>query len=213
MPETVILVHGALVPGDVLRLLAHRLRQRGFDPVIFRYPSRRRDVRRNAEALARFAGARKGSAVHFVGHSLGGLVILQALRQAGLPRGRVVLLGTPVQGSRVAQRLNQYSPGRWLLGQSTANGLLQAAPAWDYDRDIGIIAGSLPVGIGRVLSDLPGEHDGTVTVAETEVAGATDRLVVPVSHTGLVVSRAVARQVCAFLQDGHFIPEIGVYPL
>jgi hypothetical protein len=57
---------------------------------------------------------------------------------------------------------------------------------------------------------LPGEHDGTVAVAETVIDGATDRLVVPVSHTGLVVSRAVARQVCAFLQDGHFIPEIRV---
>jgi len=198
------------MPGGELRLLAHRLRRRGFDPVIFRYPSRRRDVRRNAEALARFAGTRKGTAVHFVGHSLGGLVILQALRQAGLPRGRVVLLGAPVQGSRVAQRLCRYGPGRWLLGESTAGSLLQAAPAWDYDRDVGIIAGNLPVGVGRVLSDLPGEHDGTVAVAETLIDGATDRLVVPVSHTGLVVSRAVARQVCAFLQYGHFIPEIRV---
>jgi pimeloyl-ACP methyl ester carboxylesterase len=198
------------MPGGELRLLAHRLRRRGFDAVIFRYPSRRRDLRRNAAALARFAGIRKGTAVHFVGHSLGGLVILQALRQAGLPRGRVVLLGSPVQGSRVAQRLSRFGPGRWLLGKSSAGGLLQAAPAWDYDREIGIIAGDLPVGVGRVFSDLPGEHDGTVSVAETEVAGATDRVVVPVSHTGLVVSRAVARQVCAFLQDGHFIPEIRV---
>lgn len=210
MSETVILVHGVLMPGGELRLLAHRLRQRGFNPVIFRYPSRRRDLRRNAEALARFADTQKGTAVHFVGHSMGGLVILQALRQAGLPRGRVVLLGTPVQGSRVAQRLNQYSPGRWLLGKSSDGGLLQAAPAWDYDREIGIIAGDLPVGVGRVFSDLPGEHDGTVTVAETEVAGATDRIVVSASHTGLVVSRAVVRQVCAFLQHGHFIPEIRV---
>ena len=67
MPETVILVHGVLMPGGELRLLAHRLRQRGFDPVIFRYPSRRRDLRRNAEALARFAATRKGTAMHFVG--------------------------------------------------------------------------------------------------------------------------------------------------
>lgn len=210
MKVTVVLVHGVLMPGGELRLLARRLRQRGFNPVIFRYPSRRRDLRRNAEALARFAGTRKGTVVHFVGHSLGGLVILQALRQAGLPRGRVVLLGTPVQGSRVAQRLSRFGPGRWLLGKSTEGGLLQAAPAWIYERDIGIIAGTLPVGIGRVFSDLPGAHDGTVTVAETGLAGATDRIVVPVTHTGLVVSRAVARQVCAFLQHGHFIPEIRI---
>jgi pimeloyl-ACP methyl ester carboxylesterase len=206
----VVLVHGIFMPGGELWLLARRLRRCDFDVVIFHYPSRTRDLQRNADALARFVATQRSPVVHCVGHSLGGLVILQALRQAGLPRGRVVLLGTPVQGSRVAQRLNQYSPGRWLLGKSTEGGLLQAAPAWDYDREIGIIAGDLPVGVGRVFSDLPGEHDGTVSVAETEVAGATDRIVVPVSHTGLVVSRAVARQVCAFLQDGHFIPEIRV---
>lgn len=210
MKEIVVLVHGVLMPGGELRLLARRLRRCGFDTVIFRYPSRRRDLRRNAAALARFTGTLKGSAIHFVGHSLGGLVILQTLRQAGLPRGRVVLLGSPVQGSCVAQRLSRYGPGRWLLGKSSMDGLLQAAPAWDYDRDIGIIAGDLPVGVGRVLSDLPGEHDGTVSVAETLIDGATDRIVVPATHTGLVVSRAVARQVCAFLQHGHFIPEIRI---
>ena len=210
MSEVVVLVHGALVPGDELRLLAHRLRRRGFDAVIFRYPSRRRDLRHNADALARFAGSQRGPVVHCVGHSLGGLVILQALRQAGLPRGRVVLLGSPVQGSRVAQRLTQYGPGRWLLGKSATDGLLQAAPDWDYDRDIGIIAGDLPIGVGRLLGGLPGEHDGSVSIAETEVAGATDRIVVRVTHTGLVVSREVARQVCEFLRHGRFSPEMRV---
>ena len=210
MPETVILVHGVLMPGGELRLLAHRLHQRGFDAIIFRYPTRRRDLRHNAAVLARFAVAQRRPVVHCVGHSLGGLVVLQALRQAGLPPGRVVLLGSPVQGSCVAQRLSQYRPGRWLLGKSTADGLLQAAPDWDYDRDIGVIAGDLPVGVGRVLSDLPGEHDGTVSIAETVLAGATDRIVIPVTHTGLVVSREVARQVGEFLRHGRFSPELRV---
>ena len=208
MSEIVVLVHGVLMPGDELQLLAHRLRRRGFDTVIFRYPSRRRDLRRNADALVRFIDRQQRPVVHCVGHSLGGLVILQALRQADLPRGRVVLLGSPVQGSRVARNLCKFAPGRWLLGKSTVDGLLQTAPEWDYKRDIGIIAGDVPVGVGWVLGGLPGEHDGTVSLAETELAGATDRIVIPVTHTGLVLSRAVARQVCAFLQGGHFIPEI-----
>ena len=210
MKETVVLVHGVLMPGDALRLLAHRLRRRGFDPVIFRYPSRRRDLGRNAAALSQFARARRGPPVHCVGHSLGGLVILQAMRQAGLPPGRIVLLGSPVQGSRVARHLHEYAPGRWLLGRSTAGGLLQAAPDRDYDRDIGVIAGDLPVGVGRIFSDLQGEHDGTVSVAETVLAGATDRIVVPATHTGLVVSREVARQVGEFLRQGRFSPELHV---
>ena len=210
MKEVVVLVHGVLMPGGELRLLAHRLRRRGFDAVIFRYPSRLRDLQRNADALARFTATQQSPVVHCVGHSLGGLVILQALRQAGLPRGRVVLLGAPVQGSHVAQRLYQYGPGRWLLGKSTAGGLLQTAPDWDYGRDIGIIAGDLPVGVGRLLGDLPGAHDGTVSINETVLAGATDRIVVPVTHTGLVLSRLVVRQVCEFLRHGRFTPEMRV---
>jgi len=208
--ETVILVHGLLTPGAELWLLAQRLRRRGFETIIFRYPTRRRDLHHNAAGLARLARSRKGAAVHCVGHSLGGLVILEALRQNGLPRGRVVLLGSPVQGSCVAQRLSNYGPGCWLLGKSTEDCLLQAAPDWDYNRDIGIIAGTRPIGIGPVLGGLQGEHDGVVSVAETGLAGATDRIVVPVTHVGLVFSRPVARQVCEFLQHGHFIPVIQV---
>ena len=208
--ETVILVHGVLMPGGELRLLASRLRQCGYDAIIFRYPSRRRDLRHNAAALAQFAARQRSPVVHCVGHSMGGLVILQALRLASLPRGRVVLLGSPVQGSRVAHRFNQYGPGRWLLGKSIDGGLLQSVPEWDYDRDIGIIAGTRPIGIGPMLGCMQGEHDGIVSVTETEIPGAADRIVVPVTHAGLILSRQVARQVCEFLRQGRFTPEMRV---
>jgi len=203
---TVVLVHGILVPGDELRLLASRLRRCGFRTRIFRYPARG-DLRRNAARLIRYVQTLPGPPVHCVGHSLGGLVILHALRLGGLPRGRVVLMGSPVQGSRVAQTLVHNRVGRWLLGASVPNGLLRPAPDWNYDREIGVIAGTRSLGVGQVITDLRGAHDGTVAVAETRLRGATDRIELPVTHAGLAISRRVARQICEFLHQGRFTPE------
>ena len=71
----------------------------------------------------------------------------------------------------------------------------------------GIIAGNRPRGLGRFLSRFDAPNDGTVAVAETLLEGATDRCVLPVSHSGMWVSPVVAGQVSAFLDHGHFEPQ------
>ena len=72
-------------------------------------------------------------------------------------------------------------------------------------REIGVIAGSLPLGIGRfVAPDLPAPSDGVVSVAETRLPAMRDHIVLNVSHSGMLISRAVARQICVFLHDGAF---------
>jgi pimeloyl-ACP methyl ester carboxylesterase len=205
MPETVVLVHGILMNGRELFLLARRLRQCGFEPVCFDYPSRHRNVEQHARALVAFIEALPTPAVHLVGHSLGGLVILHALgMHPDLPPGRIVLLGSPVRGSGVARRLQRSAWGRWLLGRSAEGGLLDAAPVWDGRRELGVIAGRLPLGVGVLLGGLSGAHDGTVAVTETQLDGAQAAVVLDTSHTGLVFSRPVAAQVCRFLKQGHF---------
>ncbi|MEN8108684.1 MAG: alpha/beta hydrolase [Pseudomonadota bacterium] len=205
MQQTVVLVHGVLMPGKVMSVLARRLQRCGFRALIFDYPTRRRCVSDNARALAQFVRNLKASRVHLVGHSMGGMLILRALQdKPNLPPGRVVLMGSPVQGSRVAQGLCQYRPGRWLLGESAEGGLLEPMPDCVYGREIGVIAGGMPVGVGFAFGGLSGTHDGTVSLAETRVAGATDAVVVKASHTSLIFSQQAARQVCAFLQQGRF---------
>ncbi len=205
MSETVVLVHGVLVNGRELFLLARRLRQCGFNPVVFDYPSRQRTVEQNAQALVSFIEALREPVVHLVGHSLGGLVILRALgMRPDLPPGRVVLLGSPVWGSGVARRLQRAVWGRWLLGRSTEGGLLGATPDWDGRRELGIIAGRRPMGMGVFLGGLDGAHDGTVGVAETQLDGAHAAIVLDTTHTGLVFSRPTAERVCRFLKQGHF---------
>jgi hypothetical protein len=75
---------------------------------------------------------------------------------------------------------------------------------WSCERDLGVIAGDLGVGLGRLLGRMDAPSDGTVLVEETDLPGATAQLRLPVSHTGLVFSAEVARQAAAFLRDGRF---------
>lgn len=77
-------------------------------------------------------------------------------------------------------------------------------PPWDGARELGVIAGTRPLGVGRLAPGLGRPNDGTVAVAETKLVGMTDYAELPVTHTWLLYSRPAARQVCAFLATGRF---------
>ena len=117
-----------------------------------------------------------------------------------------MLTGTPVTGSYAARRLAGLPGGRAALGRSLPEWPGEAAS--DPRLEIGVIAGNLPVGIGRIVApDLPAPSDGAVSVAETRLAAMRDHIVLNVSHSGMLVSRAVAHQVCEFLRAGAFVHE------
>jgi pimeloyl-ACP methyl ester carboxylesterase len=203
--ETVVLVHGIWMTGLACVPLRSRLRAAGFGVRLFSYPSLTLTPAESAARLRHALRYVEGDVVHFVGHSLGGVVLLHLFRDGPPERaGRVVFLGTPARGSAVARVLAESALSRPVLGRSTEGGLLGGVPAWRGERDLGVVAGTLPFGLGRALCDLPEPHDGTVAAAETEVEGAADRWFVPVSHTGILVSSAVARGVAAFLRTGRF---------
>lgn len=203
--EMVVLVHGIWMTGLDLFPLAKRLQGRGFETRIFRYPSLRRPPAANGEALAAFVRELDAPVVHLVGHSLGGIVILHALQaDPDLPPGRVALVASPVQGSAVARVMSRWRLiAPWVLGRSTERGLLGDAPKTVSNREVLTISGGLPVGLGRVFADLPGPHDGTVSVSETKLRGVKARRVLPTTHTGVVLSSTTADLVSAFLRDGE----------
>ena len=187
-------------------LLRDRLAKAGFEPSVFRYPSMQADIGVAAVALAGFMREFGPGPVHLVGHSLGGLVVHEAVETQGeLPSGRVVLLASPVQGSRAARAVAAWSLGPHLLGRLAAAELTRGAVrAWGSPRELGIIAGSRSAGIGRWFSDLPVPNDGTVCVDETRLAGAREHIVLDVSHTGILMSPAVAHALVKFLATGSF---------
>lgn len=205
--DAVILVHGLWMRPWVMDHLARRVREAGFSAHGFGYRSVADPLPVNAERLEHFAREIRAPALHFVGHSLGGLIIAACLREAPeLPPGRAVFLGTPMLGSHAARHLAAIRAGRLALGHSTAQGLWQRPAEWPPGRELGTVAGSLGIGLGQVFAPgLPRPNDGAVAVAETRTDAAADHIVLPVSHSGMLFSGAVARQVVHFLRCGAFV--------
>ena len=202
----VVLVHGLWVHGILMELQRRYLQRLGLEAISFSYPSVRLTLAENAGRLARFARLLAAPRIHWVGHSLGGLVILRLLEQEpDLPPGRVVLQGVPYRDSYAGRVLARNALGARALGRSMREWLESGKPAQFPGREIGVIAGSVSIGLGRMVArGLPQPNDGAVTVAETELEAACDRIVLPVSHTGMLLSRRVACQTGAFLRDGRF---------
>jgi len=215
---TVVLVHGLWTPAAILMLHDRWLQRRGYRVLRFGYPGMRATLSQNAQALKRFIATRIATAgtadIHLVGHSLGGLVILDMLTQAPDPRlSRVVLLGTPCLGSHCARRLAGVAGMPALLGRSIIDWLSRAPGAAFAPRsgmEVGVLAGTRSVGLGRVVPGLPRPNDGVVAVTETRLPGAADFIALPVAHSQMLASRPCATQIAAFLETGRFLHDEAV---
>ncbi len=198
-----ILIHGLWVPAGVMSPLAARLAADGYRCHLFSYPGRARLLEAHAERLARYA--REIGPAHFVGHSLGGLLALETLLgHRDVAAGRIVLLGAPVGGNFAARRLGRLGWGRWFLGATEGLWTDGHAARWTRPEPLGVIAGTLPLGLGRLFGALPGPNDGVVRVTETRVEGMTDHIALNVGHSAMLLSARVAAQVKSFLEHARF---------
>jgi pimeloyl-ACP methyl ester carboxylesterase len=214
----VVYVHGLWLNGWESLLLRQRLsRQLNCTAMSFPYASVGAGLEENVRALAGFLGGLNAETLHLVGHSMGGSVILDlfegnAARSAPvagkLPPGRIVLLGSPVRGSRAARNLSQLPFGRRMLGLTAHEVLLPVRHRqWRGERELGIIAGTVPMGFGRFMGHFDAPSDGTVLVEETRMHGAKQHLSMRTTHSGMVYSAPIARQIASFLRDGRFATE------
>ena len=204
--ERVVVVHGLWMPGWETLLLRRRLEAAGFAPLQFVYPTVRCGLAENTDRLEAFVTRLQGERIHFVGHSLGGVLLVKLFERAPVPRaGRIVCLGSPLVGTRAGRVLDSTPFGRRIVGRSIHD-LIECGGCkpWAGATDLGIIAGDLPLGLGQLLGGLEKPHDGTVSVSETRLPGATEHIVLRCTHLSMLWSREVAEHVVRFLRNGTF---------
>lgn len=212
--ETVICLHGIWSHGAGMFLIKRRLeKEYGLRVLLFNYPSVRGSLDENAAKLTRFIHDQGLDGAHLIGHSLGGVIALRMLaNDADAVPGRLVCVGSPLTGSRAADFLSLQDWAEPILGHSLRAGVVHAAANdWASDvcqtRQVGVIAGTVPMGMGRLVTSFDGDNDGTVAVTETQLDGAKDHICLKVSHKGMLVSNDVVDQAAAFLRRGEFLRE------
>lgn len=205
--ETVVLVHGLWMKGLELLPLALSLKRAGYAVRFFRYPTRQ-PLAPSAARLGRQLDSLGRAPVHFLGHSLGGLLLCHLAAQGRLPENsRVLMLGTPLASSRAARDFGRWHLGRWMLGPHALRALQGERPPWPANRPLGLIAGARTVGLGALVAQgLPRPNDGTVSVEETLTPEVSQHLVVDHSHFGMLWARDVRGQVLHYLREGRFGP-------
>lgn len=199
-----MLVHGLWMPAAAMALLAGRFARRGYRTHLFGYRGRG-SFEANVERLAGYARRTlRGRAAHYVGHSLGGVLVMETLeRQREMAARSALLLGAPVRGCHAGREFGLSPFGRWMMGESGAR-WSERSPAWTRPEPLGVIAGSAALGLGRTVGPLPVPNDGVVCVDETAVDGMAARQIVPVGHSMLIFSDRVAQLAVRFFACGNF---------
>jgi pimeloyl-ACP methyl ester carboxylesterase len=202
-----VFVHGLFLNGAEFTLLRRRITAtHGFAGHRFSYRTVGGSLPRAVEQLSEFVSRIDADRVHFVGHSLGGIILHSYFETArDLPPGRVVLLGSPTVRSKAAERVGRLPVLARLVRGVVSDELLNSRTReWRCDRELGCIAGTRPMGLGRLFARFDEDCDGTVGVSETKLPGHTAHMTLPVSHMGMLMSPLVAAQVGAFLENGRF---------
>lgn len=208
--ETVVLLHGLGRSEANMLVLEWRLAARGYRVCNVGYDTRVARIEQASDAVQAEVArcAADASRLHFVTHSLGGLVLRSLLERHPLPRlGRAVMLAPPNRGSEIADRLEALgwlAPALGPLAPQLGTGpedLPQRLPAPRIP--FGVIAGDRWINPAGPLW-LPAPHDGTVSVASTRLDGMRDHIVLPYTHTFIVAAGPVAAQVDTFLRHGRF---------
>jgi pimeloyl-ACP methyl ester carboxylesterase len=209
MKTAAVFVHGLFLNGAEFTLLRRRLAAaHGFETHRFNYPTVNGSMEQTLDALERRVAAIDAERIHFIGHSLGGLVLCRYFQRERDGRsGRVVMLGAPLGGSRSARAVSKHALLRRVVGRIVSAELItECEPrTWNGTRELGLIAGTRPMGLGRLFARFEEDSDGTVGVSETKLPGYKDHVTVAASHMGMLVSPAVARHVGDFLASGSFV--------
>jgi triacylglycerol lipase len=208
--ETVVLLHGLARSDKAMNKIARSLKSNGYTVINHNYPSRSDTIENLTTPIFETLKPqlKEAETVHFVTHSMGGIILRQQLQNQELPNlGRVVMLAPPSRGSEVTDKLGNSWIYQWIngpagnqLGTGTNSHSLRLK---DPDFELGIIAGDRS--INPILSMLiPGSDDGKVAISRVKPNSYTDYLELHVTHTCMVWNKEVIQQTKYFLEHGCF---------
>jgi triacylglycerol lipase len=208
--EAVVLVHGIMNKPFVMNRIAAGLRKQGYEVHNWGYPSTGGLIEDHAARLGRFLdGLGDKKKIHFVGFSQGAIIIRYTLTHHPLPNsGRFVMVAPPNHGCELAEAFYRYGWFRGLYGDKSIKQLFVRqneflATCGIPSIEFGIIAGGKGDGKGY-LESIPGDDDGTISVASAHLEGARDFILLPHQHTPLVFASDTVSQVEKFLKEGKF---------
>jgi pimeloyl-ACP methyl ester carboxylesterase len=212
--EHVIVLHGLAFKKYWMTGVAHYLKKQGYIVHNVSYPSLKKSCHELVnEDLLPLIHSLPAEKIHFVVHSMGGILIRLYAQQHGINRiGRVVMLGAPNQGSHVADYFESWRLFKYIFGKAGAELVTHAggihARLGAVDFECGVIAGSnhyFHFPINWIVRDMPRPNDGIVTVENTKVSGMKDHFVLWADHTMLAWHPSVWRQAAYFLKHGCFL--------
>lgn len=210
--DYVVLLHGIGRTSSCMAKLGMAFEKEGYQVLNIDYPSRESAIKSHADRVEKEIKSfvtDKNRHIHFVGYSMGGLVA-RAYIHAYKPKnmGRLVMLGTPNQGSEVADLLEESFLFNWFYGpagQELTTDYNRSEICGAIDYEAAAIAGTWTIDpISYFI--IPGQNDGKVSVSSTKVEGLAAHLVLPVTHTFLPLNDAVIKQTITFVDQGKFLP-------
>lgn len=209
MNEKIVLLHGIMRTSWSMRRLGKFLERNGYEVLNLHYPSTKFPIEAIIEVIhPKIIEFSKGAKLHFIGHSMGGLIIRAYINRYKPDIGKVIMLGTPNNGSEVADILKSFSLYKKLYGPAgqqlitDQNNFKNIFGKTEFE--LGVIAGNKAINF-ITSGMIKKENDGLVSVESTRTDNMKDHMVLPCDHTFLPSYKIVWRQVLNFLKDGFFI--------
>jgi len=198
--QAVVLVHGLWMSRWSFAVIAKHLKNEGFAVYRFGYKTSSRPFEFNRQKLQAFVNSRKEQTVHLVVHSLGGILSMRPLPNIK-KEGKLIMLGTPVNGSQASKAMSQKKWASWMLKHATeplVNGVVEPSVL----RNSLMIAGtSNSLGISRLVTKLPKPNDGTVALHETQADWINQHVTENTNHFRMLFHKKVKQKISKFLID------------